>query len=72
MDTTNLLSAINYPVTVFAGSQDNTVKNLIPKTQSKVDGEKSKLVIIDGADHFFRDLYSEEIVEAIIEDFEGS
>jgi pimeloyl-ACP methyl ester carboxylesterase len=72
MDTTNLLSAINYPVTVFAGSQDNTVKNLIPKTQSKVDGEKSKLVIIDGADHFFRDLYSEEVVEAIIEDFEGS
>ena len=72
MDTTNLLGAIDYPVTVFAGSQDNTVKNLIPKTQGKVDGEKSKLVIIDGADHFFRDLYSEEIVEAIIEDIEGS
>lgn len=71
MDTTNLLQSIDYPVTVFAGSADTTVKDLIPKTKSKVDGEKSKLVVIDGAGHFFRDLYSEEIVEAIMEDIEG-
>ena len=71
MDTSNLLKSINYPVTVYAGSEDTTVKDLIPKTQSKIDGDKSKLVIIDGADHFFRDLYSEEIVEAIVEDIEG-
>ena len=70
MDTTNLLQSINYPVTVFAGSADNTVKGLIPKAESKVDGEKSKLVVIDGAGHFFRDLYSEEIVEAIAEELE--
>lgn len=70
MDTTNLLGSINYPVTVFAGSADTTVKDLIPKAESKVDGEKSKLVVIDGADHFFRDLYSEEIVEAIAEELE--
>ena len=71
MDTTILINAINYPVTVFAGSEDKTVKNLIPKAEKQVDGEKSKLVVIDGADHFFRDLYSEEIVEAIMEDIEG-
>lgn len=70
MDTTNLISSINYPLTIFAGSADTTVKDLIPKAESKVDGEKSKLVVIDGAGHFFRDLYSEEIVEAIAEELE--
>ncbi len=70
MDTTTLLDDISYPLTIFAGSADTTVKNLIPKTRSKVDGEKSHLVIVEGADHFFRDLYSEEIVEAIVDAIE--
>jgi len=70
MDTTSLISSISYPLTIFAGSADTTVKDLITKAESKVDGEKSKLVVIDGAGHFFRDLYSEEIVEAIAEELE--
>lgn len=71
MDSTNLYAEINYPMTVFAGSEDKTVKNLIPKSESKVDGVKSKLVVIEGADHFFRDLYSEDIADTIAEELEG-
>jgi pimeloyl-ACP methyl ester carboxylesterase len=69
-DTSKLINQINFPVTVFAGSKDTTIANLIPKVESVVDGEKSRLIVIDGADHFFRDLYSEEIVEAIVEELE--
>ena len=35
-------------------------------------GNQVKLFVIDGADHFFRDLYAEEIVEIIAEDLAGS
>ena len=31
------------------------------------DGEKIELVVLDGADHFFRDLYSEEIADVLAE-----
>ncbi len=70
MDTANLVNEIAYPLTVFAGSEDNTVQNLIPKMESKLDGDKAKLVVIEGADHFFRDLYSEDIADMIAEELE--
>ena len=71
MDTSNLVGEISYPLTVFAGSEDNTVKSLIPKMEKKLDGANAKLIIIDGADHFFRDLYSEDIADTIAEDLEA-
>jgi pimeloyl-ACP methyl ester carboxylesterase len=67
MDTPNLIPEISYPLIVFAGSLDDTVKNLIPAAQARVDGEKSQLLVIEGADHFFRDLYSEDIADTIAE-----
>ena len=71
MDTTSLIASISYPVTIFAGSEDKVVKNLIPKAEKVVNGESSNLVVIQGSDHFFRDLYAEEIVEMVVEELES-
>ncbi|MFM1892278.1 MAG: hypothetical protein RLZ44_1355 [Pseudomonadota bacterium] len=67
LDTPQLLPAIPYPVTVFAGSEDQVVEGLIEKTGTVADGEKIQLQVIDGAEHFFRDLYSEEIADLVAE-----
>jgi len=67
MDTPTLLTKINKPVMVFAGSQDTVVKGLIEAVRPLDDGKSIQLTVIDGADHFFRDLYAEEIVEAMLE-----
>ena len=67
MDTPQLVSRIKKPVVIFAGSADTTVANLIEKAETAVDGEQSRLVVIDGADHFFRDLYSEDVADQIAE-----
>lgn len=67
MDTPRLLSRIGVPVVVFAGTADTSVAGLIEKTQPLADGEKIRLEVIDGADHFFRDLYSEDIADVVAE-----
>lgn len=66
MDTPGLLNKINERVLVIAGSEDTVVSGLIPKTQPLADSGKVELVVIDGADHFFRDLYADEVVDAIV------
>lgn len=65
-DTPRLLAKIAKPVVVIAGSDDKAVSGLIEKVEPLADGERVKLVVIDGADHFFRDLYADELVEAVV------
>jgi pimeloyl-ACP methyl ester carboxylesterase len=65
MDTPRLLPRIKAPVLVFVGSNDDTVAGLEEKVAAIADGEKIRLMTIDGADHFFRDLYSEEVADAL-------
>ncbi len=67
MDTPALLKSIRAPVTVFAGTGDTTVKGLIEKVEPLADGAAISLVTMDGADHFFRDLYSEDIADMVAE-----
>jgi alpha/beta superfamily hydrolase len=67
MDTPALLKSIRAPVTVFAGTGDTTVKGLIEKVEPLADGTAISLVTMDGADHFFRDLYSEDIADMVAE-----
>lgn len=67
MDTPALLPQIRVPVTVFAGTEDTVVKGLIEKVRPLADGERITLVEVDGADHFFRDLYGEDIADTIAE-----
>jgi len=70
LDTSHLVPDIQVPVTLFAGSEDKVVEGLIEKMQPLADGERIQLEVIDGADHFFRDLYSEDIADVIAETLE--
>lgn len=60
-----LLLTIQAPVVVFAGSEDTVVEGLAEEVEMIADGERLRLEMIDGADHFFRDLYSQDIVDII-------
>jgi len=64
-DTPHLLPKIEAPVLVFAGSEDTVVKGLEQKVEPLADGDKVQLVVIDGAEHMFRDLYQYDIVEGV-------
>ncbi len=66
-NTPSIIDQLSMPVLVIAGSEDEVVKGLIPQTEEKVEPGKVDLVIIEGSDHFFRDLYAEEVVEALVE-----
>ncbi len=66
-DTPTLLPRISKPVLIFAGTEDRIVEGLDKKLQPLVKSGKIELDIIDGADHFFRDLYLEDIVDRTVE-----
>lgn len=63
LDTPSLLSRIEVPVLVIAGSEDDAVPDVVAKVEPVADGARVRLEVIDGADHFFRDLYADELVE---------
>ncbi len=62
MHTPNLAGRIRTPVLVIAGSDDTSVPG-VAAAMAGVDGVA--VVEIEGADHFFRDLYVYDLVEAI-------
>jgi pimeloyl-ACP methyl ester carboxylesterase len=70
-DTPALLPGLKPPVMVFAGTEDTVVAGLIERVRPLADGKRVRLTVIDGADHFFRDLYAEELVERLAEAFES-
>lgn len=70
-DTPTLLPRIEVPVLVIAGSEDTVVQELPEKVEPLADGEKISFVMIDGAEHFFRDLYTYDIVESVETFIEG-
>ncbi len=70
MDTPTLLAQINKPLLVFAGSEDTVVKGLSEKMEG-LDRENVRFELIDGADHFFLDLYAEELADMAAEFISG-
>ncbi len=64
-DTPSVLSEIKVPVLVMAGSNDTVVADLPQKMTGKADGAKVAFKVIDGADHFFLDLYAEDVADAM-------
>jgi alpha/beta superfamily hydrolase len=66
-DTPNLLSRINKPILIVAGSMDTVVEGLESRVAPLADGATTQLIVIEGADHFFRDLYADELVESALE-----
>ena len=65
LDTPALLARIRVPVLVIAAEGDEVVPGLVERVQPQADGQRIQLKVLSGADHFFRDLYSEDAVEAI-------
>lgn len=66
MDTPAMVGAIPVPVLVIAGSADTLVPDIPDKMKGRVHGAVT-FKVIDGADHFFRDLFAEDVVDAIAE-----
>lgn len=67
MDTPTVVRDIRKPVLVVAGSEDETVRDLPQKMAAAKPGDHARLITIDGADHFFLDLYAEELADAAVE-----
>jgi pimeloyl-ACP methyl ester carboxylesterase len=70
LDTPSLLSGIGMPVLVFSGTEDKAVTGLADKLAQLENTDKVEHVTIEGADHYFRDLYAEDVADAIV-DFTG-
>ncbi len=71
METPNILKEFSLPVMVFAGSEDTVVINLEEKIEALGGKENIQMSVIDGADHFFRDLYAEDLADEAIEFIES-
>lgn len=64
-DTLALLPKVNEPVLILWGDKDEVVTGLDKKMAPLMDGKRAQFKTIDGADHFFRDLYAEDAVDVI-------
>ncbi len=65
-DTPSLLPKIVKPTLVVAGTEDNVVGPLESLVEPLAN-DRLQLLVIEGAGHFFRDLYLEELVEQVVE-----
>lgn len=65
-DTPSLLPKIGKPTLVVAGSEDTVVKGL-KDLVAPLEGENLRFLEVDGADHFFLDLYMEDVADAVDE-----
>ncbi|WP_343802147.1 alpha/beta hydrolase [Marinobacterium maritimum] len=65
LHTPNLLKTTRLPTLVIAGSSDTTAPDLIT-AMAAVDNTQVQLHVLDGADHFFRDLYTYDVVDLIV------
>ena len=66
-DSIYLLPKIAKPVLVFVGSEDKVNQGLADRMAPAAEKEGVELVVMDGADHYFRDLYAEDLVDQVIE-----
>lgn len=63
-DTPTLLQQAKLPSLVIIGSDDSTVSDLQEKMPG-VSNDRVQSIVIEGADHYFRDLYADEVIENI-------
>jgi len=67
LSTAKLLKATPLPTLVITGSEDTTVPGIPGALSPLAATGKIKLVTIDGAGHFFRDLYADDLVEQAVD-----
>lgn len=70
MDTPTLVGSIDIPVLVTAATADTFVPD-IPERMKGRTTATVRLKIVEGADHFYRDLFAEDLVDAVVQ-FAGS
>lgn len=66
--TPDLLSHVDIPVQVFIGSNDALSRWSAPEQAAVGRMAHVRFVEIDGAGHFFRDLYLDDVVDEMLED----
>lgn len=65
------LPRIAAPVLVVVAGGDEIVPDLDKRIAAVADGKRVRVKVIPGADHFFRDLYGEDAVDAVDEFLRG-
>ncbi len=65
VDTPSLVPKIKKPTLVVVAGNDEVVVDLDKKVAPLVDGKRVQMKIIDGANHFFRDLFADDAVDGI-------
>ena len=64
--TPSLMSKIRKPTLLLVAGNDEIVKNLDKKFGPMVDGKRVQMKIIEGSDHFFKDLYADDAVDDVV------
>ncbi len=72
LDTPYLIPKIKKPTLVVVAGNDEVVIGLDKKVAPLADGKRVRMKVIDSADHFFRDLYADDAVEAIAAFLKGT
>lgn len=67
LDTPSLITKLDIPTLVVVAGDDNIVVGLDKKIAPYVDGKQVQMMIVDSADHMFRDLNADDAMEAIDE-----
>jgi len=65
LNTPKLVEGVKVPTLVIAASADEQVPGVDQAFEPLAARGQAQVVVIDGADHFFRDLYAEEAADAI-------
>jgi len=64
-DTLALAAASGLPALVVVGSEDPLSTGVPEAMAASASGGSMSLLVVDGADHFFRDLYAYDLVEGM-------
>ena len=67
-DTPSILSELKVPTLVVAEGKDTVVKGLPERIKPMADGKRLHFGLVDDADHFFLDLYAEDVAD-LMEEF---
>ena len=66
-DTPYLLPQVKKPLLVFVGTEDKLMLEVDEKLAPLAAAGTIDLEVMEGADHFFRDLYAEDLVDRAVE-----
>ena len=66
-NTPALLSNVKRPVLVFEGTEDPLAAGFIAQVTLFESNPNVTVQWVDGADHFFRDLFIDDIIDGILE-----